>query len=204
LLLCLALPIAMRTATYLDLHATPDYPEFWRVFRSPFHMTLDGLVVGVLIAIAQHGGVVHASRRVGACMLGLGMLAMFLWLGSDDLMATISLGDASLQPVLIAVLAGVITLGAVQLADTVMPVAAPFRLLSRLSYSLYLVHYPLIPLAVAIGGRGGALPFWLCYLCISLLAAILLHLVVERPFLRFKDRLARRDVRPGPSATMAL
>ena len=60
-------------------------------------------------------------------------------------MADIGWFDAILQPSLIAMLAGAMTLGAVQLAGTPMPLARPVNVLARLSYSLYLVHFPLLP-----------------------------------------------------------
>jgi peptidoglycan/LPS O-acetylase OafA/YrhL len=205
LLLCFALPIVFRTATFLRLSEALDYPEFWRVFRSPFHVTLEGLVVGVGIAIAEHGGIVRQSRRAGLATLGAGTAMLVLWLASHDFMAVIDLGDAIQQPTLIAVLAGSLTLGAVQLAGTPMPLTRSSQLLSRLSYSLYLIHYPLIPLVLAITAGQGAPAFWSSYLTISLAAAVLLHVVVERPFLRIKDRLAAsRQVDPPTAVETAL
>jgi peptidoglycan/LPS O-acetylase OafA/YrhL len=55
------------------------------------------------------------------------------------------------------------------------------------------VHYPLLPLAVAIA-RAGEFPlvsFWIIYLAVSVAVACLLHFSVEKPFLLLKDKLAR-------------
>jgi peptidoglycan/LPS O-acetylase OafA/YrhL len=193
LVLCFALPICLRTAAFLRLDEAIDYPTFFRMFRSPFHMTLEGLIVGVGIAVAQHANVLQQSRRSGLLVL-LGGLAVFCaWLGSSDFMAEISAVDAITQPAVIALLGGVVVLGAVQLGGTPMPLRQPFQFLSRLSYSLYLVHFPLIPLAMSMKGAAGAMGFWICYFGVSLSVALLFHLVVEQPFLRWKDRIAERQ-----------
>lgn len=194
LLSLFALPIALRTATYLTAAGTFDYSAFWRTFRSPFHMALEGLVVGVAIALAQHAGLVRRSRVTGFAMLGCSVLALAAWTGSHDFMAEITLADVTYQPPLIALLAGAITLGGVQLAGTPMPFAPPVQLMARLSYSLYLIHYPLIPVALALSVSRGSSAFWIAYFLVSLLAAGILHVAIERPFLRWKDRLARNPV----------
>jgi peptidoglycan/LPS O-acetylase OafA/YrhL len=127
---------------------------------------------------------------MGLALLLVGTTTLVAWLASEDFMSVINFWDAVQQPALIAILAGMITAGAIQLAGTSMPLTRLFRSLSKLGYGLYLVHYPLIPLVLAItAGRGGVV-FWSFYFIVSLAAALLLHLVVERPFLKLKDRLA--------------
>ncbi|TGP20539.1 acyltransferase [Mesorhizobium sp. M1D.F.Ca.ET.184.01.1.1] len=200
LLLCFAFPVAFRTVTYLNLHETLDYLQFWPIFRSPFHMTLEGLVNGVGIALAQQRGLIVPSRRSGICLLGGGAVVFCVWFASGDFMSSIDFFDASLEPALIAVLAGVLVAGAVQLVGTPLPFTPFFHLLSRLSYSLYLVHYPLLPLVLALALPHGSVSFWAAYFFASAAAASVLHLAIEKPFLRWKDRLARKDgrmVQPG-------
>ncbi len=116
-------------------------------------------------------------------MLAGSVLVLLIWTGSHDFMAKLGAADAMLQPALIALLAGAITLGGVQLAGTPMPLARPIQAIARLSYSLYLIHYPLIPLVSALTLSRGAGAFWSVYLAASLFAALLLHLAVEKPFL---------------------
>jgi peptidoglycan/LPS O-acetylase OafA/YrhL len=153
-------------------------------------MTLEGFVIGVAIAIIQNRGLLQPSRHVGLFLLIGGLGTLLTWLASADFMAVIDLGDVVQQPAIIAILAGVMTAGAVQLADTPMPLTKLFRGLSRLSYSLYLVHYPLIPLVITIAAGRGLFIFWMYYFVVSLTAAFLLYLLIERPFLKLKDRLA--------------
>ena len=204
IVLLFCLPIAARTAVYLGLAEPLDYPTFWRLLRSPFHMTLEGLVAGVAIAVVEQAGILRLSRRAAALILvGAGGL-LATWLGSQDFMARIDATDAILQPPLIALLAAAMTLGAVGLAGTPMPCSGLFRTLSRLSYSLYLVHYPLIPLVMATAGSARMPGFWLCYLSLSLCAALALHLIVERPFLLLKDKLGSKERLKAQGCTSTL
>jgi peptidoglycan/LPS O-acetylase OafA/YrhL len=199
-----ALPMLARTAIFhLDADGV-DYPEFWRTFRSPFHMALEGLVVGVAIALAQHAGAVRPSRKTGLCVLAGSALVLLVWAGSHEFMAELSTADVTLQPALIALLAGAITLGGVQLDGTPMPLARPVRAVARLSYSLYLIHYPLIPLVIAVALPHGPAVFWCLYLAASLCAALLLHFAVERPFLVWKSQIARRTRPAAPISALAM
>lgn len=74
------------------------------------------------------------------------------------------------------------------------------RLIATLSYSIYLTHKQLIHLTHEFLrprgiGDNSYLGFWIC-VAVSLLGRWLLHLVVEKPFLRLRDRwLARRKIR---------
>jgi peptidoglycan/LPS O-acetylase OafA/YrhL len=200
LLLLFALPAAMRAAVFFWLDEGIDYRQFFPLFRSPFHMTLEGLVMGLGIAVAQNAGYVRTSRRSGLPLLSVATMVLLGWLGTHDLMAEIGVFDVTLQPVLVAVLAGLMTLGAVQLAGTPMWFTRPVRALSRLSYSLYLVHLPLIPMVTALAAPGGWFGFWSLYLLASLWAATLLHFLVERPFLLWKDRVGRGESAIQPRA----
>jgi peptidoglycan/LPS O-acetylase OafA/YrhL len=173
---------------------------FFRLFRSPFHMALEGLAIGVAIAVAERAGGVRPDRRTGAAVLATATAAFAAVLAGHDMMADISLFDLAVQPLLVAGLAGAMVLGAAMLSGTPMPGAGPAGALARLSYTLYLVHFPLIPAALAVSG-GAALPFWTAYLVFSTAAAIILHVAVERPFLRLKARLeAMPAATAGPAA----
>lgn len=185
-----AAPLLFRTLSFQQLTDGIDYPHFFVQFRSPFHMTLEGLVLGMGIAIAERAGLVPASRKAGIISMALASGVLLVWLGSHEFMAVIGSFDATAQPTLIALLSALLTVGAVQLAYSEMPLAPPVRIVARLSYCLYLIHFPLIPLALALSADRGSLAFWTCYFAASFVAAILLHLGVERPFLAWKDRLA--------------
>ena len=203
LLALFTLPILSRTWGFLMLEGDIEYEAFFRLFRSPFHMTVEGLIVGVSIATAQQAGLVRVSRKAGLALLSLTVLGLFVWLASHDFMATIGTFDTVVQPSLIAIVAGLMTLGAVQLADTRMPLTRIVRAVSRLSYSLYLVHFPLIPLVMFLASSLGSWAFWSCYLSVSFLAALVLHVAVEKPFLTWKDRLSGRTRADRPARRLA-
>jgi len=100
------------------------------------------------------------------------------------------------QPALISLLCAGLVAAAVGLAFTPLPWASLARVTARLSYCLYLVHFPLLPAAQAWAG-GSALLFWAIYLSLSITVAWLIHRLVEKPFLDIKNRLARAS-RAGP------
>ena len=202
LLALFLIPVVCRAESFLRAPAGLEYVQFFYIFRSPFHMTLEGLMVGVALAVAQHAGLIRTSRRAGFVIMFLSIAVLFTWLASHDFMAELGAFDAIVQPSLIALLAGLLTLGAIQLGKTRMPFARPVNMLARLSYSLYLIHFPLIPFVVAVAAPKGVMVFWAFYLISSMLAAFLLYLLVERPFLLLKDRISDRGMdRSGKDAT---
>ena len=195
LAVCFSIPVMFRFDAYRQLTHAIDYQTFFPIFRSPFHMTIEGIVLGVTIAVVEAAGFVRRSPFVGLTILGVSSAALLLWMASHDFMAQIDIRDAVWQPSIIAIMAAFMTLGAVMLAGVRMPFAGPVNIAARLSYSLYLVHYPLIPLAAAIAVAYGAHFFWPAYLAISIGVAVLLHLIVEKPFLAWKDRIGAREGR---------
>ena len=74
-----------------------------------------------------------------------------------------------------------------------------FLFVSRISYSLYLIHLPLIPLSLALSralfDSPSATPltqfsiFLPVYLSLTIIVALVLHYMVEKPFLVLKDRI---------------
>ena len=188
-----ALAPILRAATYFLQAAPMSYEAFFTVLRSPFHACLEPLMIGVAVAVAQHAGAVAVAPRKGAKVVAVALVALTLFLASHEFMREIGPFDAVAQPSIIALLCGLLTLGAVMMGNAPVPFEPPVRITARLSYSLYLVHYPLLPLCVAIA-RAGEFPvlnFWITYLAVSFAVACLLHFSVEKPFLVLKDRLAR-------------
>ena len=187
-----ALSPVCRAVTYMVQPGPLSYEVFFQLLRSPFHMTLEPLMIGVAIAIARHAGAFAPSPQRGARLIVIAVIALTAFLASSDFMRSINSFDVIAQPPIIAGLCGLLTLGAVMMGKTRLPFEPPVRVVARLSYSLYLVHYPLVPLALVIAKTGEypSLLFWTAYLGLSTACACLLHFSVEKPFLILKSKLA--------------
>ena len=74
----------------------------------------------------------------------------------------------------------------------------PFRQLGRLSYSLYLWHWPILILAAEAAGKSTLpLPQAMGWLLVALLAAVITYRFVENPIRHFKFALRHRWVSVG-------
>jgi peptidoglycan/LPS O-acetylase OafA/YrhL len=200
-----ALSPALRAVAASMADGTPqDYVSFFRVFRSPFHASLEPLMLGVLIALAEMKGLVGGPVRQRSRTMLFAGIVMFLWLGSHEFLGRIDMFDVIVQPAGVAVVCALLTLGAVQMQGIPLLGERLFRVVARLSYSLYLVHFPLLPLAMALAGGSDAMPvaFWLAYLALSLGVATGVHYLAEKPFLLLKDQL-RAGTRPPQTARVA-
>jgi len=178
-----------------------DYVSFFQELRSPFHMSLEPLLAGLAIAHARH--VKLLDRLPRSPVLLMAVLAVLLgFMASHQFMAEFTLVDVVLQPALISLLCAGLVAASVGLSGTPLPGASLARVSARLSYCLYLVHFPLLPAAQAWAG-GSAVLFWTIYLSLSIAVAWIIHRLIERPFLEIKDRLARTsgsgNPRPVPS-----
>lgn len=217
--LCLMMALLLvapvfRLLTALAQPGISDYTMFFFVFRSPFHLSLDALLLGVLAALIAHrpelGDHVrpHAGRVFwsGAALLALLILPVAV-------LAEITLFDKVVQPGLIALGCGAMVLGAALGGGPVRALSARWlRITARLSYALYLVHLTVVPTALRVVDSQPALAqgpaalrlvaLLVVYGFLSALAALALHYLVEKPGLWFKARLGRRarsSVSPLPS-----
>lgn len=192
------LPTLLRGATFALGPEVDTYQALFERFRSPFHLTFDGLAAGVFVAFLQADGLLRRlgsgpRRTILAASLGLVSLLML----HAPMMARIGPFDATVQPLLIALGMGGVLLA---LLDRDAPPgwlgARPLFVVAVLSYTLYLVHMPLIPLAtvvsVAVTGEADPLVFAAGTLAFSALAALAVHFAVEKPFLILKERHALR------------
>lgn len=185
--------VALRTGLYAQMDQPVAYPTFWQDLRSPFYASLDALLIGTCIALLTTAGrqLAPATARY---LLGLVTLAAVIWLASGDFMGTITFWDASAQPVVVALLCGAAVWAAASLRGVPLRAEPVFRIGARLSYSLYLVHFPLIPLALAVSGADRGLLFWAIFLGLSLGVSVLIYLGIERPFLARREGASSGDV----------
>ncbi len=198
LMLLFLVGVALRVSTYLAQPEIGSYQVFFPVFRSPFHMTLDPILVGVFLAFlyrARDDVAGLRSKLVADVVFWAGAAIFLILAASGGMMDTITWWDKTLQPSAIAFAFGGMTYGLLFGGGP----ARLFRsvilfLFARLSYSLYLVHLALVPFAFSLAGAIGGEPprfalFFPIYLLVSLAASLILHYAVEKPFLIVKDRI---------------
>jgi peptidoglycan/LPS O-acetylase OafA/YrhL len=203
---------ASRALTWFAGGAPADYDDFFTLFRSPFHVCIDGLFLGVLLAKLERA---RSERiRPGGARLSFyaGAVALLVLTAGTELLHDLGFAAVVLRPLLLAVIfaamvGGAIFGGAPRLFARALP-----RALGRVSYSLYLVHVPLVPAALllarqATGSAADRLPafavFLAVYAALTLAVTALLYLGVERPFLRLKSRLSGRAQAEAAAATEA-
>jgi peptidoglycan/LPS O-acetylase OafA/YrhL len=205
ILIALALlPAGLRILTVIDSEALLlNYQAFFWTVRSPFHLAMDGLWIGVICALIYHRDSysLKGNNRFARilCYMSLTMLVavMFSIAWFDDLYFL----PSAIVLNLISFCFGALLLS-VCIGET--PVNAVLRsmwlrILSVLSYSVYLVHMMLVPLALEVTSRvysgesASALVHFLVFLpvfiILSLFVGALLHFSVEKPFLILKDRI---------------
>lgn len=180
------------------------YPDevYTRIYY-PSYTRLDGLLAGVALALARllrpawwarlmrHGHLLSLSGA--ACVAAVMLLFWQNELGSSDGLAR--WGTIFGFPLLALGLA-LVTASSVSLHGLLARVRVPFaRTLAALAFALYLTHKPVAhavmlacPRITAPKGPAS----WLLYGFACLAAAGLLHLTVELPFLRLRDRTAAR------------
>ena len=191
------LPMILRTATLANGADIGSYPALFQNFRSPFHLTFDGLAIGTLVAFLQADDVIRglgAGTRRAILTIALVTLACLMF--CTQMMAKIDAFDATAQPLLIALGFGGVLVGVLDReAAPGWLGARPLFVIAILSYTLYLVHMPLIPLAtvvsITIGGALQPAVFGTAVLVLSFIAALVIHFGVEKPFLILKEVWAR-------------
>ena len=181
------------------------YSLFFMAARSPFHACLEPLVIGMMIAFSE---MLYRKRcrsemeinPKSASYIFYGSLTFFfLFLLSHEFMASIGWYDATAQPLLIALATGGMVWGAVFGGAPPVFSIRPLRFIAKISYSIYLIHLPLWPLSFFVLSHltAGNAPdladvplFLLVYFIISVLAAFSLYTLIERPFLKLKERFS--------------
>lgn len=197
----------LRLVAFAGQTEPVTYAHFFRAFRSPFHMVLEPLIMGVTVSYLTSLRGLAFTRRTAIVILCSALAGFALLAGSHDFMATISIYDIVFQPVVLALLFGAMVVAALSLHGVALPFEHFWRAVARLSYTLYLVHFPLIPLALHIAGRtptSSAGAFWAAYICLSTAMAMALHFAVEKPFLMLKDRSIPKSAARSESRTFAI
>jgi len=193
LLICLCVAVtALKALKFAGGPQEIDYTTFFRKFRSPFHVSLEPLLMGVLIGYLWAKEVafkISVSPKI-VLFAVLGIAAV--WLASEEFLSHISLFDVGVQPLLIGGLFALAVYCGVYMKEVNLWGEVLWRVIARLSYTLYLLHFPLIPLAMKLTmeQEQSAWLFWIVYLILSLIAALIVHFAIEKPSLIFKDKMS--------------
>jgi peptidoglycan/LPS O-acetylase OafA/YrhL len=160
----------------------------------PTYARLDGLLAG----ITRKAWWERVQQRPNALALaGAGVVGISTWIFGDILTFSACVVGFPLLSIGLALLVAAGAAPGGVLANVRVPGAA---WIAAVSYSLYLSHKAVLSLAFkhlpAVLTQHGVLTFACCLLA-ALCVAALLHYLVERPFLRLRDRKARSSLAPA-------
>jgi len=204
------LPVVLRALTLASQAGMAiEFEHFFWLVRSPFHLALDGLWLGVICAliyrwrpppiagnpVVRHRLLIFGMALVAALLLSIAWFDHHHFGASVVVLSLVSAGFASI------VLA--VVLGPTFISSGLR--ARWLRFIAVISYSVYLTHlimvWPAMQTAQMLVPQWSALSpllkltiFLPVFLAFSLVAGLILHFTVEKPFLLLKDR-----VRMSPS-----
>ena len=200
----MALPLTLRIATFLSHPEIDTYNAAFPVFRSPFHLNLDGFFVGIALAFlyaATQDGRLRVSERWASTSFRLGLAVIVGLLFLQPLADQPTWFNATLLPSLLASAFGAIMFGLLyrQNQGAGLFGSGGLFVIAKISYPLYLIHMPLIPVTylildrtLGLGGMSALTAFAVflpAYFVASMTAATWLHYGVEKPCLALRDRL---------------
>jgi peptidoglycan/LPS O-acetylase OafA/YrhL len=188
--------------------ADPPAGLYQRLVYYPTWCRLDGLLMGVVLAALRTFRPALWARLCPprlAAPAALALWAVAIWLiGDNGLILTLT-GATVVYP--LYALGCALMLSALLDLEPWLARQRPRGLasLAALAYSLYLVHKPVYcAMYDALGA--GILHGWTglaLYILPAFAAAIVLHLLVERPFLRLRDRVMARRVEADEPVKLA-
>ena len=209
-------PVVWRAATAGSLTGVVTYAAYFPQYRSPFHLTCESLVLGFAIAwLSLQPWSTRVTRPVREALFWAGAAGMAYWLTSSVILSRIDARTIVLAPALIGLSCGAMVLACITGSGSYSTVFGwrMWRPLATGSYTLYLTHMMVLPVAGvlaamsplapgdSLAGRWVAFVPW--YLALSAAAAWLLHRYVERPVLMWRDRRLQAATHSAHRPTVA-
>ena len=182
------------------------YNSYFYTNRAPFHYAVWSIAVGVGVAFLRPD-MKNATARYVSWLVMITLMVLALILCQVDLFKPKHWAMANLWHLLVVLLFGFLVWGCIRASGSAVLAWLRWRFLriiAVLSYALYLCHY----MTVFIVNRwvkqyvrleepwAQTLSFLAIYLTLSFVTALLLHYLIEKPFLILKDRI---DVKSRPS-----
>ena len=191
------LSLLMRLFAWL-IHSPESYASFFWQVRAPFFSCIDGLFLGILANEIHRSPALFKPIRKRSQPIFLASISTIVVLLSWKEWAVPEHFIAAIFVIfLFGLSCSALLLSSIELKGLAKKIltSVALRTIAVLSYALYLVHYTTIDLSVSLAGIDGENDqlnislFLTYYVLISFLYAIVLHLLVERPFLSLKARL---------------
>lgn len=186
---------AVRWGMTFDGGVPADYEDFVWAFRHPLHVVGEPLMLGVSVALLERRGLIRLGPRAAGWLLAGVAATVVALAASHDFMARITIYDVVAQPLLIALLFSAAVAAGAALSAVRIPFESVARVVARLAYTLYLVHFPLLPLARALAFAlgGTAALYWTILLFLSMASALVVHYLFEKPFLTLRPAFSPRQ-----------
>ena len=188
--------------TYLASYGIAEQPKgYWvKIMYTPTYNRLDGLLVGVAIAALYHflPNVWNKISKFGNHLIITGILLMLAAYFSCTTQKAFSTSIFGFP--IIAIAYGFMITGAIS------PVSFLYKwqskttiLIATLSYGIYLTHKSIIHVVQEIFSKWGieisGNLIFLISLVLCLLVALLLHLTIEKPFMKMRDKIIGQKIK---------
>jgi len=205
LLLLAIAPLVLRISTmYAYQDIIQNYPMFFWIVRAPAHLAFDGLWLGSICACIYHWNLYNTGHKHTNALLLLGLIVLMYCLFSyswfDEELFWASSIVLALVPLSFSLVI-MITLRSETFFTGILK-SGWLRFFARISYSVYLTHLLILPLCLDILSKlvssmnaSPILQFLILlpiFLLMSILSGLVLHLLIEKPFLLIKERVVIR------------
>jgi peptidoglycan/LPS O-acetylase OafA/YrhL len=144
------IPVMWRVAAAGSLTAVVTYATYFPMYRSPFHLTCESLVLGFAIAwMSRQPWSTRVTRPIREGLFWGGAAGVLFWLAPSVILDPIDTRTIVIAPALIGLCFGAMVLAAVSGSGSYSRVLGwrIWRPLATGSYTLYLTHMMVLPMA---------------------------------------------------------
>ena len=187
----IAVILYSQISTLLQTDWTLTYGHFFWIFRAPFHYAVGGLLIGLCIAlIFVRGEAPSWVKNSGNTISFTSIILLMIGLSIQPYMVEGSQWIVGLCfiPIVTLLFSGLL-IGAIYSSGLLNAIYCSklSHFLSAISYPLYVVHMLVIPLSLEMASS--IFEFLSYYLLSSIALGLLLHHLIEKPFLKVKDSM---------------
>ncbi len=201
LILLLISPMLLRMLSAYDNPLELTYVTYFYMYRSPFHLTFDGLATGMLCALIyshKKENNFKTNSYVGHLCFWIGFLAISTMMLYQTQLNYISKFNIIYMELVLACGFGFILIGVLfNGGPNYILKSRILFYLSKISYPLYLIHLSLIPISIYLikyipiintdDHQNNFYIFTFIFFSLSTIISIMIHFTVEKPFLLLKD-----------------